>query len=85
MRIEAIIFSPIISISLIGFAMLVLSFFSFENEFLFIYLLTVIFAIIAQGIVEIVLLILEKWLIITFKVYLNLASYTCTMIGIFVF
>jgi hypothetical protein len=85
MKIQAIIFSPIVSITFIGFVMIALSNFTLLGEFFLIYLLTIIFAIIAQGLIEIILLVLEKWMVITFKVYLNLASFICTMIGIFVF
>ncbi len=85
MRVQAIVLSPIISITFIGFSMIVLSHFSIPEEFFLIYLLTITFAIIAQGGVEIVLLVLENWMIITFKVYLNLASFICIGIGIFVF
>jgi hypothetical protein len=85
MKAQAMIFSPILSITAIGLVMIVSSNFSLFFEFLPIYLLTIIFAIIAQGGVEIVLLVLEKWFVITFKIYLNLASFICTMIGIFVF
>jgi hypothetical protein len=85
MKAQAMIFSPIVSITAIGLVMIVSSNFSLFFEFFPIYILTIIFAIIAQGGIEIVLLVLEKWFVITFKVYLNLASFICTMIGIFVF
>ena len=88
MKAKAIIFSPIVSIYIFGITILILSINSSSEDYgdlLLAYIFTNFIAIGVQLFVEVLLMIIENWTEITFKIYLNLATIICVMIGLLTF
>ena len=88
MKVQAIMFSPIFSISVFGIIISFLSINSSSEDFGNLFLVYIFMNFIAIGVqlfVEFLLLIIEYWTEITFEIYLNLGVVICIMIGFLAF
>lgn len=85
MKVQAIIFSPIVSLSGIWLAIIVLSNSSISSDFFLFYLISVSLAIFSQICVEVLLIFLKNWIKINLTSYLYIASIICFIIGMLSF
>jgi hypothetical protein len=85
MKVQAIIFSPIVSLSGIWLAIIVLSNSSISSDFFLFYLISVSLAIFSQICIEVLLILLKNWININLTSYLYIASIICLMIGMLSF
>lgn len=85
MKLQAIVFSPIVSLSSIWLVIEILSNFLISSEFFFVYLICIPIAIFIQACIEVLLLFLKNWIAINLTSYLYIASIICLIIGVFSF
>jgi hypothetical protein len=88
MKVQAIIFSPILGITSFWIIISILSINSKSDdwsEFLFIYLVISFVALFAQLFIEFLILLIEFFTKMNYKIYLQLASIICLLIWILSF
>jgi hypothetical protein len=85
MKVQAIIFSPIVSLSSIWLAIIVLSNSSISSDFLLFYIISISLAIFSQICIEVLLILLKNWININLTSYLYIASFICFIIGMLSF
>jgi hypothetical protein len=85
MKVQAIIFSPIVSLSDIWLAIIVLSNSSISSDFFLFYLISVSLAIFSQICIEVLLILLKNWVNINLTSYLYIASIICLTISVLSF
>ena len=88
MRVFAVIFSPIVGISVFLFVISILSINSkTENwiDFLLLYFVVCLVAIFVQFFIECLILCIQSFTKISYKIYLSLATIICVMIWLLAF